>query len=361
MTEALLYSAAPVFQVERNVRGELARDLVRLEVEEDTEGLKTLAARFLAQGPVAGESAESLLYLDGRTFDFGKRMDVSIGPVRSERTIFQGYVSGLEVEFHEGRPPEVCVFAEDRLMDLRMTRRSRTYENTTDAAIAEQIAGDHGLRAEVDSDGPAYDVVQQWNMSDLAFLRERARLIQAEIWLQEDTLYFKTRDKRAGTEITLVQGNHLLHAQARADLAHQRTKVKVSGYDAANREAVDEEAGSEAIGAEISSGATGVSVLERAFGERVSYRVREAPLNSGEASAWARAEMLRRARGFVTITGITSGTPDMAVGSRLTLERMGHPFDGPDYYVTRVRHTYDSVNGHRTQFAAERATIQEGA
>jgi uncharacterized protein len=361
MTEVLLYSSAPVFQVERSVKGELARDLVRLEVEEDTAGMKRLSARFTAVGPTAGESTERLLYLDGATVDFGKRMDVSIGPARSERTIFQGYVSGLEVEFHEGQPPEVCVFAEDRLMDLRMTRRSRTYEKVTDAAIAEQIAGDHGLRAEVDADGPTYDVVQQWNMSDLAFLRERARLIQAEIWLQEDTLYFQTRDKRTGTEITLVQGNQLIDAQARADLAHQRTKVMVSGYDAASREAVDEEAGSEAIDGEVSGGATGVSVLERAFGERVSYRVREAPLNNSEAAAWARGEMLRRARGFVTVAGTTSGTPDMVVGSRLTLERMGQPFDGPGYYVTRVRHTYDLTNGHRTHFAAERATIQEGA
>lgn len=361
MTDLLLYSSAPVFLVEGDLKGELARDLVRLEVEEDTAGLKRLSARFTAVGPAAGVSTERLQYLDGAAFDFGQRMDVSIGPARGERTIFQGFVSGMEVEYHEGRPPEVCVFAEDRLMDLRMTRRSRTYENVTDADIASQIANDHGLRVEADAEGPTYDVVQQWNMSDLAFLRERARLIQAEIWLQQDTLYFQTRDRRGGSEITLVQGNHLIDAQARADLAHQRTRVKVSGYDASNREAVNEEAGAEAIAAEVPAGESGVSILERAFGERVSYRVREAPLSGVEAAAWARAEFLRRARGFVTVAGITSGTPDMMVGSRLTLERMGHPFDGAGYYVTRVRHTYDLTDGHRTHFAAERATIQEGA
>jgi phage protein D len=242
-----------------------------------------------------------------------------------------------------------------------MTRRMKTYKQVTDADIAQAIASEHSLQAQVDAEGPTYDVVQQWNMSDLAFLRERARKIQAEIWFGDNALNFKTRDKRTATELTLVQGNQLIELQARADLAHQRTKVKVSGYDASQRESVDEEAGSDAIQAEVSGGRTGPSALEQAFGERVSYRVREAPLTTAEARDWARAEMLRRSRGFVTAIGTTRGSPDMIVGSRLTFERTGHPFDGAGYYATSVRHTYDLKDGHRTHFVAERATIQEGA
>lgn len=361
MTEPLLFSSAPVFEVDGQAKGELARDLLRLEVEEATAGLKTLSARFIAHGPVAGSSQEMQLYLDGAIFDFGKKLAVSIGPESGARTIFRGFISGLEACFYEGKEPEVVVFAEDRLMSLRMTRRSKTYENLTDAQIAEEIAAEHGLTAAADADGPTYDLVQQWNMSDLAFLRERARLIQAEIWAIDDTLYFQTRDKRTATELTLIQGNQLLTLQARADLAHQRTAVKISGYDASLHEKIDEEAGSEAIAAEVAEGRTGLAILQRAFGERVSYRVREAPLTEGEARTWARTEILRRARGFVTVSATTNGSPDMIVGSRVTLERVGQPFNGPGYYVTRVCHTYDLKHGHRTHFTAERATIQEGA
>lgn len=361
MTELLLASTAPVFQVDGVVHGELARDLIRLEVEEDAAGLKRLQLRLLAQGPVPNASAEELLYLDGAVFDFGRRLEVSIGATAEARTIFQGPVSGMEVSFEEAVPPEVIIFAEDQLMDLRMTRRCRTYENLSDADIAQAIASEHGLTAEVDADGPVYDVVQQWNVSDLAFLRERASLIRAEVFLLDNKLFFKTRDKRDGSEITLVQGNHLLSAQARADLAHQRTQVVVSGFDAASRESIHEEADGAVVEAEIAGGLTGPQLLEQAFGPRVSHLSRQTPLNSGEASAWARAEMLRRARSFVTVAGVTRGTPDMAVGSRLSLERMGHPFDGAGYYVTSVCHTYDALDGHRTRFTAERPTIQEGA
>ena len=48
--------------------------------------------------------------------------------------------------------------------------------------------------------------------------------------------------------------------------------------------------------------------------------MRDVPLVSGEAQAYAKAEMLRRGRTFVTAVGTTSGSPDMVVGSRVTLQ-----------------------------------------
>lgn len=361
MIKRLLVSTSPVFEVDGTVRGELARDIQQLEVEETTGGLKTLCARFLAIGPQPGTDEEQLLYLDGGVFDFGKPINVSIGSPEEARLVFRGFISGIEVNFEEAQEPGVVIYAEDRLMDLRMTRRMRTYENVTDAEIAEQIGAEHGLSVDADADGPRYDVVQQWNMSDLAFLRERARLIQAEIWLLRDTIHFKTRDRREGTEQVLVRGNDIVSLKACADLAHQRTAVHVHGYNAADRAVIDEEAGPETIQAEIAGGRTGPDVLNQAFGSRVSHRVREVPLLETEAVDWARAEMLRRSRAFVQVSGTTTGSPNMVVGSRLTLQRAGQPFNGNGYYVTRVRHAYDLTNGYRTHFQAERATVEEAS
>jgi phage protein D len=357
MTEPLYASSAPVFKVDGTVRGEMARDLLRLDVAEDTGGLRSLTAHLVGVGAASGASEEQLLYMDSSILDFGRRLEVSIGPPGTERIVFSGRVSGLEADMEEGRMPHVMVLAEDDLMKLRMTRRMRTYENVTDADIARAIAAEHGLSADVAADGPTYDVVQQWNQSDLAFLRERARLVQAEIWTENGTLGFKTRANRTSTSLTLVMGNHLIAARSRADLAHQRTAITVSGYDAQARDTIEEEAGSEAVLAEVSGGRNGPDVLRQAFGDRVSFRLRQAPLVARDATDWAKAEMLRRARRFVTVVGTTRGSPDMVVGSRLELQRVGAPFSGGGYYVTRVRHTYDLTSGHRTHFEAERPTL----
>jgi phage protein D len=357
MTEPLFAAAGPIFRVAGEVRGELARDLLRLDVAEDTAGLKTCTVRLLALGPAPGSVPEALLYLDGQVLDFGRELTVSIGPAVSARTVFSGTISGIEASFREEREPEVLVLAEDRLMDLRMTRRLRTWERTSDADIARAIAGEHGIAAEADADGPTYDRIQQWNQSDLAFLRERARLLGAEVWIADDTLHFKTRDRRTATALTLVRGNRLLELDARADLAHQRTRVQVSGFDAERREPIDEAADGDLIRSESTGGTSGPEALASAFGERVSYRVREVPLAAGEARDWARAEMLRRARAFVTVQGVTDGSADMVVGSQLRLERVGQPFEGDGYFVTEVHHSWDGADGFRTRFRAERPTI----
>lgn len=361
MTDPSLSVVSPVFTVNDELSRTLARDCVHLDVDEGIDGLRTLRAHVVAVGAGATGPQDRMLHLDGTTVDFGKTIRVSVGPDGGQRVIFDGVISGIEVIFGEGEPPLVVVLAEDALMRLRMTRRMRTYTEVTDADIAEQIAAEHGLQTEISLDGPRYDVVQQLNQSDLAFLRDRARLVRAELWCTGRTLHLSARPQRRGTALTLVQGNHLLSVRLCADLAHQRSEVVVTGYDADAKDVIDERAGPEAVDAEITGGRSGARLLEQTLGASTTLRVRDAALTAAEASAWAQAEMLRRARRFVTVTGMTRGSPDMVVGSVLRLELVGPPFEGAGYYVTRVRHLFDHQRGLRTRFEAERANVNEVA
>jgi phage protein D len=47
------------------------------------------------------------------------------------------------------------------------------------------------------------------------------------------------------------------------------------------------------------------------------------------------------------------------VGSRLTLNGVGGPFEGEGWYVTTLCHTWDLTEGFRTRFQAERATVND--
>ena len=356
----LVTNPEPVFTVDQQVVGALTRDAVALAVAEDTHGLRTLELRLLAQGPKDGADADGILYLDGRDLDFGSALEVKLGAGDEARTVFSGTVSAIEAAFEVGEEPFVRVLAEDALMKLRLTRRCKTWKQVSDADIARQLAGLHQLDAQVDADGPTYDVVQQWNQSDLAFLRDRARLVQAELWVRQGALHFVSRPSRHGNTLTLTQGVELLSLAVRGDLSHQRAQVAVSGYDAQKREAIDEKGGADAVQSEASRGRTGPSVLADALGEGLaSLRVREVPLVKGEATAWARAEMLRRARRFVTAEGTTRGIAALDVGDQLTLNGIGAPFSGDGYYVTGVRHAWSRDDGFRTHFEAERLTLNQ--
>lgn len=361
MTDATIQVQAPVFTVDGSLTRTLGRDCVRLDIREDLGGLRTLEAHFLAVGAGDAGPPARLRHLDGSTLDFGRSLKVAIGPDTGQRFAFEGTISALELVLADGEPPRVVALAEDALMGLRMTRRLRSWTRVTDAELASGIAREHGLDADVQAEGPRYDVVQQLNQSDLAFLRERARLIQAELWCTGTTLHFRSRSAREATRVTLTAGAQLLSARITADLAAQRSEVVVSGYDATQRQRISERAAKDVVEAEVAGGRSGAALVSTALGGSATSRVREVPLTSEEARAWARAEMLRRGRSFVTATGVTNGTPDLVVGSRLTLRLVGEPFEGEGYYVTEVRHRFDLTTGLRTEFAAQRATLNEVA
>jgi phage protein D len=215
------------------------------------------------------------------------------------------------------------------------------------------------MSADVDADGPTYPAVLQVDETDLAFLRARAALVGAELWAAGNTLHFATRDKRTGSSITLTPGSTLLSAEVRADLAHQRSEVLVSGYDASGRQVVDETASSAVVQAEVSAGRIGPDVLDQALQHTAEQWSALVPLTTGEARAWAGAQLLERARRFVTVVGTTVGTPRLTVGSRLQLDAVGGPFEGDGYYVTKVRQRWQrGAGGLRTSFEAERPTIR---
>jgi phage protein D len=360
MTEqAVTAPVAPTFTVDGDLVRELARDCVRLEVEEGLEGLRRVQVHLLAVGAGRTGGERGFGHLDGSTVDFGRTLQIALGGSGERRIVFDGQVSALEFIAGDGDPPVVVLHAEDALMRLRMTRRTRTYQQSSDADIAREIAQVHGLQSDVDADGPTYDVVQQLNQSDLAFLRDRARLVQAEIWCVGRTVHFAGRRQRRGTEIDLVRGGELLSVRIAADLAEQRGEVVVTGWDASAKDLISERAGPDVVDAEIDGGRTGARLVTSALGDSASLRIREVALLGREAKAWAEAEMRRRARRFVTVSGTSNGSPDMVVGSRLTLHDVGQPFDGGGYYVTRVRHTFDLRFGFRTRFEAERPTVNE--
>src|SRR5690606_381170 len=139
----------------------------------------------------------------------------------------------------QSRPPELTVLAEDRFQDLRMARRTRSFEDVTDEDVFRRIASDHGLTPEIDAGAAVrHKVLAQVNQSDLAFLRERARAIDAEVWVKGDTLYVASRSRRGGEEIALAYGQRLHEFSVLADLAGQRTSFSVAGWDVGAKEPV---------------------------------------------------------------------------------------------------------------------------
>jgi phage protein D len=349
------YASRPSIKIDGTAQASLGGVLLlSLFVEETTLGLYRCEAHFSNWG-TKDDHADFLLF-DRQTVDFGKELAVEFGPEGSSAQVFKGRVTGLEAQFPSQRPPELTVLAEDRFQDLRMERRTRSFENMSDSDVFKRIASQHGLTPQVDVDGPTHRVLTQVNQSDLAFLRERAAAIDAEVWVDDRTLHAQARSRRSATTIELTYGRNLFEFSVLADLAHQRTTVKVSGWDVGGKEAIDEEAGESVVSAELDGKRSGSSVLGQSLAERNERVAASVPLSQTEARALAEARYRERARRFVRGRGLGEGTPAIRVGTTLDLKGLGDLFEGK-YYVTLARHTFDLTQGYRTSFEAERPGI----
>ena len=270
--------------------------------------------------------------------------------------IFKGKITALEGIFPEGQSPEIAILAEDALQNLRMTRRTRSFEDMADADIFRKIAGDHGLTSSIEASGATHKTIAQVNQSDLAFLRERARSIDAEIWLKDKELNVKTRADRRGEKVSLKYKAEMREFRVLADLANQRTSVVAAGWDVAGKEAIKFEAADSVIAGEVGSDASGIGILKSAFGERRESLAHGVPLGSREAQSAAESYLKTAARQFVVGRGVAEPNARLRVGATVELDGLGKLFNGK-YYVAEIAHIFDSVKGFRTEFRAERLGI----
>jgi phage protein D len=356
-TTPAFYAAQPTVSIDGRREPGLGNGLLTLLVEETTAGLFRCEATVGNWRPAPGRS--SFLYLDRQLLDFGKTIAISVGAGDAEAQVFEGRIMGLEAHYPQMRPPEIVVLAEDRFQDLRMTRRTRTFEDVSDGDVIQQVASQHGMQSQVDVDGPTYRLLAQVNQSDLAFLRERARAVDAELWFEGDTLHAQARSRREAGDVTLTYGQGLIEFSVLADLAHQRSSLTVSGWDVGAKEGIAHEASESALQAELNGHQSGSRVLQQAIGERAECIVHAVPLTDQEAQSLAEAHYRRIGRRFVTGRGIAEGDGRIRVGTHVELQGLGGLFGG-QYYVTEVRHTFDRQSGYQTTFTVERPGLAPG-
>lgn len=350
-TEPRIAAARPSIQVGGQDSPSLAEGLLALRLHESADGQAECEATFGNWG--AKDKRTTFLYFDRALLDFGKEITIGL----KTDVLFHGRISGLEAGFPEGDGPRLTVLAEDRYGDLRTTRRTRSFIDSTDADVFSKIAADHGLSPDVQLTGPTYRILTQLNQSDLAFLRDRARTVDAELWIDGTTLTARSRTGRAAsTPLRLGYGNELREVTVLADLAGQRSGVTVSGWDVAAKRALAETAAEAAVSGELAGGLSGTRALAAAFGDRAEHVVHSVPLTAAEARTRAETLYKRIARRFLTAHGVAVTSGGLRVGTKVTLDHLGDLFSGT-YYISQVTHRFDDVQGLRTEFIAERAGL----
>ena len=348
-----LYTARPTIRINGVEQERITGLLLAMEMTEHEDGLSTLELR-VDNMATDGAAAADFAFENEQALKLGDSITVYCGEESAPTEIFRGVVSAFEAEFAEESSPRLVALAEDPLQKARLTRRTRTFEDQTVAAIAQTIAGDMGLTPQISGLTQSAGTQVQLNESNLAFLRRLLARYDADVQVVGTELHVSPRSDVHRGSVELALNSQLRRVTVLADLAHQVNEVTVTGWDAENGQRITSR--SSGVQRGTGSGRRGPALLEQTLGRRTHQIAHLAVRNDDEGRALADTAFDERQRRFVTATGTAEGNPAIRAGTHVRLTGLGPRFSNT-YYVTRCCHRFDTERGYETDFSAEGACL----
>ena len=202
-------------------------------IVENTNGLYRCEAKFGNWGK--NDSNTGFLYFDRSVLDFGKTFE---GQARRRHALRRPDHGTRGAISRRAVAATITVLAEDRFQDLRMTRRTRTFADVSDADVIRQIATDHGLHPSVDVRADAQSARAGEPERPGVPARARARDRRRSLWM-EDNDAERASARRAATaarcSMTLRQPAARVHRARRPRRCSARASRSAAGTSRASR------------------------------------------------------------------------------------------------------------------------------
>jgi phage protein D len=324
-----------------------------------------------------------LKWTDSDAFAIGKSVHVRLGYADRLISVMRGYITTLTPDFPSDQAPTLGVGAIDALAKLNHSKPPEdkvTYKKVRDYEIAQEIARRHDIQIEVTKEGPRHELIVQENKDDAVFLRERARLIDFDVFMRtdpktkKDKLHFvspkdgrgpesiRTYVLRWGTLRNSDVSPNLIEFKPTITAGSQVKSVTVRGWDPDKKQAIVAKATPDNTkGVRGRAKKTGPdAAAEIASGSGREDVVVDRPVASqDEALALARALLARRSYEFHTAKGKLIGLPDLQPDDNIEVHGVGTRFGGL-YHVTKVTHTLND-KGYVTEFEARGSQVTNEA
>jgi len=293
----------------------------------------------------------------------GDKCTISLGFVETGlNQVIEGKITGVKGYKKDSARRTFEVSGFDDLQLLTRGRKRRSWENIKDSDIAGIIADECGLGRNFDDSGIVQPFVVQNNISNLAFLYERARRIGFEVKVIGRDLVFKKPEK-ADTGVTLrldaTKGDGatiLKTCDFDTSTMNVVDKVVVRSYDPDTAKAIIASS-SNVNGGTMGGSNTGASKSTIA-NTGTTIQVSDQPVYSEEeAEKLAESILNQRADNFMTGKGSCEGNSTLKCGSIVKILDVGSELEG-EYYLTQVKHElkagYGEGFGYWTSFNVSR-------
>lgn len=291
----------------------------------------------------------SLKMLDSGPFDLTKEVEIEAAKEDGTRAkLVKGEITAMEGNIAAGMDATLLVRGYDKSHRLHRNQRTRTFLNKKDSEIAQSMAGEVGLSAQVETTTTVYDYIIQNNQTDMNFLHQRASRIGFEVFVEDNKLFFRKPPNSGGPSLTLQLGVDLQSFRVDMTLARQVSEVIVRGWDIRKKEAIVGKAKQGALYPKIGESKNGAE-WAKSFGEASEVVVDQPVISQAEANALAEARLNELSGDFVQAEGSAFRRPDIKAGIIVKIEGTGQRLSG-DYLVTSATHIWNH-SGLITEFS----------
>jgi Rhs element Vgr protein len=184
-------------------------------------------------------STQTFEVSSGNVFLPGAELQVLTGYRSEETPVFKGIVVSQQLRVRTPGPSILTVYARHPLMKATITRRSRTFANTTDDSAISTLFSGHGIKLSNAASGlPQHEVLVQSHCTDWDFALRRA---------EANGLFLIPTDKGADLAplaagepvLSLLFGATVIELDAEIDARMQPSEATALAWDAAAQEAID--------------------------------------------------------------------------------------------------------------------------
>lgn len=290
---------------------------------------------------------------DDSLFTPGNEVEIWMGYVDQLQKIMIGEITSLEPLFQADEIPILIVRGMDHRHRLFRGRKTRSFTQAKDSAIAQQIAQQAGLRATVTDSKVTLEYVLQHNQTDMEFLRYRASRIGYEVFVESKTLYFQPHRHDNKKAITLSLSKDVIEFYPRLTTLSQVGERVVRGWDPKQKKEILSAAAAGQESSMMGGSTSGPKATNSAFGKTSAAQVAIPVFSKAEADQMALGQFNEAALTYIEGDGLCLGRNDLHAGMVIAIQEAGKTFSGL-YYVTSVEHSITYNQGYQTRFTVQR-------
>ena len=268
--------------------------------------------------------------LDSDMFKPGASIQLDVGDVDAEKTLFVGTVVTLNVQLEAGSRGQMVVECRDCAFAATMGRKNRIFEKKKDSEIISEVLSDYGA-VEVDATTYKHSALVQYYSTDWDFALSRADACGLLVNVLNGKISVKKPKVDAAAVLTVTYGVDMIDFNGGLSASEQFTEVEAVSWNLKDQAVVSVKSATPSLN---DQGNIPLSKLKG--GDKMLFQT-DAPVESDALQAWVNSQALKiglaRFRGSFTFVGNASAIP----GCVIELAGMGERLNG-NVYVGAVEH-----------------------